>query len=303
VATRRTKTERINERQAKVAALREAEAARKRRVMTSFVAVGLVAVVLVALVVAYVATNKSTSNTGSGSSAAAAPVADKVASVPGGTFDSVGAGNASTPPRPIKGAPPLKQGSKPKVLYMGAEYCPYCAAERWAVAAALSRFGTFHNLGQTHSSSADVYPSTPTLSFHGATYSSKYLAFNGYELQSNVRQGTSYAPLDHPPAADQQLFQKYDAPPYVSSQTAGSIPFIDFGGKYMIQGASYNPGLLKGMTHQQVADAMHDPNSPVAKSVIGTANLITAALCKQTGDQPGDVCSSSGVTAAASHLK
>jgi hypothetical protein len=301
VATRRTKAERINERQAKVAAMREAEAARKRRVAVSFTAVGLIAVVLIAFVVARLALGSSP--TGSGSSNAATAVTNAVANVPGGTFDKVGVGDVQSPPQPIKGgAPALKQGSKPKVLYMGAEYCPYCAAERWAVAAALSRFGTFHNLGQTHSSSADVYPSTPTLSFHGATYSSKYLAFNGYELQSNVRQGTSYAPLDTPPAADKALFQKYDAPPYVSSQTAGSIPFVDFGGKYMIQGASYNPGVLKGMSHLQVAQAMHDPNSPVAKSVVGTANMITAVLCKQTGNQPGNVCSSSGVTAAAQRL-
>jgi thiol-disulfide isomerase/thioredoxin len=302
VATRRTKAERVNERQAKVAAMREAEAARKRRVMTSFVAVGLIAVVLIAIVVAKLALGSSTS--GSASSNAGTAVTKAVASVPSATFDKIGSGGVKAGPRPIKGgAPALQQGGKPKVLYMGAEYCPYCAAERWAVATALSRFGSFQNLGQTHSSSADVYPSTPTLSFHGATYSSKYLAFSGYELQSNVRSGTSYATLDTPPAEDKALFQKYDAPPYVSAQTAGSIPFIDFGGKYMIQGASYSPDLLKGMTHQQVADALHDPSSPVAKSVVGTANLITAVLCRQTGNQPGNVCSSSGVTAAASQLK
>ena len=37
---------------------------------------------------------------------------------------------------------------------MGAEYCPYCAAQRWAMIVALSRFGTFSGLTTVHSASA-----------------------------------------------------------------------------------------------------------------------------------------------------
>ena len=55
---------------------------------------------------------------------------------------------------------------KPELLYMGGEYCPFCAAERWAIAAAVSRFGTLSGLHFIHSSPTDVYPSTPTLSFY-----------------------------------------------------------------------------------------------------------------------------------------
>ena len=40
----------------------------------------------------------------------------------------------------------LTADGKPLVLYVGAEYCPYCAAERCAMVQALSRFGTFSNL-------------------------------------------------------------------------------------------------------------------------------------------------------------
>jgi hypothetical protein len=40
----------------------------------------------------------------------------------------------------------------------------------------------------------------------------------------------------------------------------------------------------------------------VAKSALGAANFITAAICKMTGGQPGNVCTSSGVTQAAGHL-
>ena len=53
------------------------------------------------------------------------------------------------------------------MLYYGAEYCPYCAAERWAIAAALSRFGTWSNLKITASSHTDVYAETHTFSYYG----------------------------------------------------------------------------------------------------------------------------------------
>ena len=35
---------------------------------------------------------------------------------------------------------------------------------------------------------------------------------------------------------------------------------------------------------------------------LGAANLITAAICKMTGGQPGNVCTSSGVVTASAHL-
>ena len=137
---------------------------------------------------------------------------------------------------------------------MGAEYCPYCAAERWAMIVALSRFGTFSGLTTIHSASstapahAEPYPNTPTWTFHGSTYTSKYLTFTPVEMQTNIpdKSTGNYTILETPTAAQQALLTKYDAPPYVSSADAGAIPFIYFGSKYMIAGASYNPTVLAG---------------------------------------------------------
>ena len=44
------------------------------------------------------------------------------------TTDAVGKGTSN--PKmlvPLSGAPALASGGKPEVLYMGAEYCPFCA--------------------------------------------------------------------------------------------------------------------------------------------------------------------------------
>jgi hypothetical protein len=209
-------------------------------------------------------------------------------------------GSITSYPKAVTGADPLTANGLPRVLYVGAEYCPYCATERWAMTVALSRFGTFANLGQTSSSASDVYPSTATLSYHGSTFASKTVSFTGVETTSNTVVNGQYAPLDTPTAADQALVQKYDAAPYTSSP--GAIPFVDIGNRYIIVGASYDPQLLQGKTAEQIAAALADPNSAIAKGVDGTANVITAAICATTNNQPAAVCSSAGVQAGAKAL-
>ncbi len=260
-----------------------------------------VAIVIVAVLAAVKAATGSGPKSGQTASTAANDVISKVTSVPAGTFDAVGVGTVKTMPKPIT-APALTADGKPRVLYIGAEYCPFCATERWAVVAALSRFGTFHNLGQTASSPSDVYPNTPTLTFHGSSFTSDTISFTGVETQSNQVVGGQYAPLDKLSAADENILKTYDAPPYVPKTSEGSIPFIDIGGKYIVSGASYDPQVLQGKTHAQIADALADPNSPIAKAVDGTANVITAAVCATTKGAPTTVCQSSGVQAATAAL-
>ena len=222
-------------------------------------------------------------------------------SVPASTLDKVGNGGSavSAKPIPVKGtAPALTSGGKPEMVYEGAEYCPYCAAERWAMIVALSRFGTFSGL-QTISSatkdgggSAEPYPATPTWTFAHATYTSKYLTFTPVEAYTNIPDTSTgfYTTLQKPTAAQTALLTKYDAPPYVSSADAGSIPFVDFGNKALIIGASYNPGILSGLSWSQIAADLSNPNSSVAKSIDGVANYMTAAICKMTGNQPASAC-------------
>lgn len=269
---------------------------RRRRLGAAGAAIGVVLVVLAGLVVVKLVVGNR-QGSGSASRPADSGVIAAVTGVPAATLDAVGKGSVTTLPKAITGQQVLTDDGKPLVLYLGAEYCPYCAAERWAVVVALSRFGTFSNLGETHSASADVYPNTATLSFHGATYTSQYLTFQGVETQSNQPQGNSYAKLDTPTAQQQQLATTYNAPPYVSSDSAGSIPFIDFANQAVVSGSSYSPQLLAGKEGADVAAALSDPNSDIAKAVDGTANAFTGLLCQLTGGQPGEVCTSAAATA------
>ena len=163
-------------------------------------------------------------------------------SVSPATLDSVGSPAGVVPPSTVGGSGAILRGAdgKPVVTYIGAEYCPYCAAERWGLAVALSRFGTFSHLSGTHSASADVYPNTQTLSFYGSSYSSPYVDFQPVEEATNQQVGGSYQALQTPTAAQSSLLTTYDA--------AGSIPFLDIGNKYVITGASYSPQVLQGLS-------------------------------------------------------
>src|SRR5207248_7890789 len=90
--------------------------------------------------------------------------------------------------------------------------------------------------------------------------------------------------------AHQALLSKYDAPPYVSQRSTGAIPFIDFGNKFLVSGASYSPAVLQGKTWSEVAAALSDPASPISQGAVGAANSMTAAICKLTNNQPATAC-------------
>jgi thiol-disulfide isomerase/thioredoxin len=278
-------------RQQKIAAQRAAakRAEQRRRLLLGGGAV-LAVIVIVAVFVIIKATNNGGSSSTSGlTGTSLTTTIDKVTSVPASTLESVGAGAVETKPQSVQDNPAeLKENGKPEVLYMGAEYCPYCAAERWALIVALSRFGTFTGLQTMQSSSTDVYANTPTWTFVDAKYTSSYLSLSTVELETRAEKT-----LQTPTSAQQALMNKYDAPPYVESTDAGSIPFVDFGNRYLIVGASYSPQTLDGLSWSTIATDLQTPGNAVAKAVDGTANYITAGICKLTGDAPANVCTSS----------
>lgn len=78
-----------------------------------------------------------------------------------------------------------------------------------------------------------------------------------------------------------------------------SIPFVDIGNRYILPQVQYDPAALAGLSWAQVAAAMRDPSSASAKDIDGAANILTAAICALTNGQPGGVCQSAGVNAAA----
>jgi hypothetical protein len=243
----------------------------------------LAAMAVIVAAIAYLATH--------GSSPAPAPpsvsstvIAEVTTSNPA-VIAAVGNGGLSNPFKRAGSLAPLQDSSgKPELLYVGAEFCPFCAAERWSLVQALARFGTFQGLTLTTSSSTDAFPDTPTFSFRSATYQSSVVAFTAVETED--RQG-------HPL---QQLTTSQKAVA-ASLDSQGSIPFVDAGNRYSEVGAGYQPDVLNGLTWEQIAGQLNDPNSKVTKAIVGNANYVTAAICRLTGDQPAGACSVPAVAA------
>jgi Domain of unknown function (DUF929). len=114
-------------------------------------------------------------------------------------------------------------------VFVSEESCPFCAAERWSLAVALSHFGTWSHLGVTKSAATDVFPNTATLSFRGARYQSTRLTLRTTELTDNAGH-----PLQALSALDRQVIGRYDVPPYVNSaDQSGAVPFLDIGNRYV----------------------------------------------------------------------
>jgi hypothetical protein len=216
----------------------------------------------------------------------AADVLAKVTHVSPTVSQAVGTGGLPNPYRALHGQAPL-QGSdgKPQVLYVGADYCPYCAAARWSMVVALSRFGTFSDLHYMASSASDIYPNTSTFTFYKSSYTSQYIDLAAIENEDRQQQ-----PQQALTSQQQQLF---------SAIGSNGYPFLDIANQYA-NGAStfasgYDPAVLQGLSWQQIAAKLSNANDPVTQAIVGDANYLTAAICKATNDQPGSVCGASTI--------
>lgn len=194
------------------------------------------------------------------------------------------ASGAEPPQKLPPGTSVLSAGGHPEVVYVGANFCPYCAGERWAIVMAMSKFGTFTRLRGTTSSSTDVNASTPTFTFYGSSYKSQYLTFLTDEQSTNTQQ-----PLQAPNALEQELLNKWDVSPWTSQN--GSIPFVYLGGKYVVTGIQYDASSFAGEPWLTAAEDITSGTTPVSAHAEAAAGFLVSDLCTLTHNQPSSVCS------------
>lgn len=289
--------------QARAAELRAAQARKERQRRQMTIAGTVVAVLVIAGAVAAaisLSKGKDTPDpTSTGGGLTSEQVIAKLTGVPAATFDAVGVSKLapSAIPARLDGAQAVTANGKPKVLYVGAEYCPYCAMERWALVAALSRFGTFQGLAVTSSPPEPSIQEVPTVTFKDSTYTSELLTLDAVETADRRGQ-----PLGQLSDEDRKLFETYASPPYVEAAATKTVPWVLYGGKVTTHGSTVDSALLQGKTATEVANALGDPNSPIAQSILSSANVKTAYLCTLTGNKPANVCTAPGVMQAASKL-
>jgi hypothetical protein len=260
------------------AARRAAQDRRRRRTWIAATATAVVVVVIAVLVAVGL-------SSGGAKAAPRTPVplatAHALQSVPLPTLVAASAKVTGLQPATQLSGPPLVSGNKPEFLYIGAEFCPICAAERWPMAVALSHFGTFTNLQQTRSAVRDG--NIATLSFYGSSFSSPYLVFTPVETTTNQPKGNYYQPLETPTPAQQALW---------SSTLGGSLtfPFLYMGGKYLLNTSQYPPTLLTGHSFEDIASSVGNNNSTIGVNIDASAAALIKYLCGITGQKPAATC-------------
>lgn len=272
---------------------------RRRHVRRRSFAVGLLALVVIgALSFTTLDASPAPSSTSPNSNAAPVQLASyfrAAGSVPNATLEAVGLpANVAVPDNVTPSI--ATAATNGVVSYVGAQYCPFCALQRWALLVALSKFGTFTHLdSEILSSSSDVYPHLASWSFIGAKYSSAYFTFDPTELTSSARSASgAYAPLESMSPAQKLAFKRYNP--------QGSLPFVDVGNHYVTLGASASPSVLEGLTLAGIGRDLSFASSPVAQAVDGTANYLIAALCTMVQGATPPICATHVIRAASKAL-
>jgi len=272
----------------------------------AFAAVSVVVVIVVVFVVVKITGNSSPSSSTSVAAPVLTPasptVVSQVTGVSSSVISTVGTGGDEvSAPQTLSGQPALTSAGKPEVLAVLAEFCPYCAAERWSMVQAFSRFGTWSGLNETTSSPWDNPSAIATFSFADATFTSPYFDFVSVEHESNDTNGLGTRTVLQPLTSKQSnLWSTYSGKFGVEE----GFPFVDFGNRIFVIGPSYNPAtILLGLNQNQIASKLTNAKDPVTQAIVGTANYLTAAVCSLTNDQPTSVCSAAGVRQAATAMK
>jgi len=271
---------------------------RRRAAVWTWLAAGVVVALVGTLVLVKVAQSGSLPRTTTSQTATSPTVLRQLTSIPSSVFDTVGVTSSAVPitsPHAVDGLRHLDFTSAsgrrlPGVLFIGTEFCSFCAAERWALIAALSRFGKFEGLYDMDSSSLDFAPSTPSFTFNGVAYRSDYVVFRGYEVRSDVQTTEGYARLMVLPARLRALER--------SLSGGEGYPFVDIANVVVASQAAFSPLALSGLSRDEIATALSHPANPITKAIVASANYLTASICAADGQQPPEVCTSAGVTGA-----
>ena len=225
--------------------------------------------------------------------------------LPSSVYDTVG---VSSPANPV--TPPQSTGSGqlwqdsvnggrllPVVYFYGAEFAPYAAAQRWPLILALSRFGTFSQLGLMQSSSTTAFPDLSTFTFWNVGYTSKWVRLQSVERYSSLNPtGARYLPLQVPAPRQASAVSEY-------APSSDTFALTDVANKFVLSGSAFSPAVLDGLTQDQIAGDLATPTAPLTQAVVTAANEVTATICAVDGEKPGTVCRSTGVQEADELLK
>jgi hypothetical protein len=170
-------------------------------------------------------------------------------------------------------------GNKVRVFFLGAQYWPFCAAERWALVSALERFGTLTGYTpETHAPGLAGFRLVPTYDLRTAVYTSAYLAYSDKEIFDKDN-----TPLDTFDNDEQSIVDQFNP--------QATFPFLIINGQYAQFDSGYSPGLIDGMDFATLRSQLDAGEQNDATNAINAeADLITKYLCHSTGGEPATTC-------------
>jgi len=223
---------------------------------------------------------------------------------------------------PVYQAPHFTVNGKPAVVYLGAISCPYCAENRWAMALALSRFGSFQQLFKGYSAIGDsdiptIYWAPAEYNASSATgavefgnfYTSDYVSFVSIEYSSPITAAFEMQPLSYfeqkATAIANPIYE--DATQLLTSLNDYDGTPDSLWGIYSVPGAdasdfgdtTWNSTTtlpLASLTQDQILGRLAQPSSPFAWNEYAAADWYIALTCASAAS---NVSSSSPSPAAA----
>ncbi len=196
----------------------------------------------------------------------------------------------------------LQINGKPTVIYLGAISCIFCGENRWAMALALGKFGSFSQLFKGYSSFGDGdlptiywvpahYNSTSTMDL-GNFYQSSYINFVSMDYASPITagfqmQGLSFV-LSQVQATNNTAYitaaqvitknNNFQGTPYTvwGNLVSPGADAADFGNGTLTN-SSHIP--MTYMTHADVFSQLTNPNDKFAWTEYAAADLYIAAAC------------------------
>ena len=111
------------------------------------------------------------------------------------------------------------------------------------------------------SSATTAFANLSTFTFWNVSYSSKYLILESVERYSSLNPtGARYLGLQTPDARQAAAIASYGA-------GANTFALLDVANRYVLNGASFAPAVLAGLTQNQIAGDLATPASPLTQAV------------------------------------
>lgn len=179
---------------------------------------------------------------------------------------------------------------KSLVFFLGAGFCPYCAAQRWAIVEALKNFGHWNNLVEDKSAAVEEkFLNVPTFSFAKAVFESDLIEFIGRETADRNFESLQELSID-----DQSILDVYNPD--------NMIPFLLIDGQFIRFGSGVKPELLQNLDHKTIRGELESNNSEIGRMIKEETKNITTLLCKCLGDN-ADICRNKEIIEKRNELK